>query len=202
MPDRVSQIAPNLWRWTAPHPEWPANVPSESSHYWEQLVGSVLYATREHAVFIDPLLPPNSESFWAWADERAGGRRVAVLTTIKFHRRSRDAVAERYGASTSRAKPNLPEGVESFRLRGAGETVFWLPEPRALVPGDRILGAPGGGLRTCPESWLRYLGTGLTVAQLKERLRPLLELPVEHVLVSHGEPVIGRGRQALAKALA
>lgn len=202
MPDRVRQIAPNLWRWTAPHPEWPATVPSESSHYWEQLVGSVLYTTGEHAVFIDPLLPPDSESFWAWADERAGGRRVAVLTTIKFHRRSRDAVAERYGASTSRAKPNLPEGVESFRLRGAGETVFWLPEPRALVPGDRILGAAGGGLRPCPESWLRYLGTGLTVAQLKERLRPLLELPVEHVLVSHGEPVIGRGRQTLAKALA
>jgi hypothetical protein len=146
-------------------------------------------------------LPPEPEPFWAWADERVGGRRVAALTTIKFHRRSRDAFAERYGASTSRAKPNLPEGVVSIRLRGAGETVFWLPEPRAIVPGDRILGAAGGGLRPCPESWLRYLGTGMTRAKLIEQLRPLLELPVEHVLVSHGEPVVGEGRQALADAL-
>jgi hypothetical protein len=84
-------------------------------------------------------------------------------------------------------------------LRRAGETVFWLPGPRALVPGDRILGAARGGLRMCPESWLHR---GMTETKLKELLRPLLELPIEHVLVSHGEPVIGNGARALAKALA
>ena len=73
-----------------------------------------------------------------------------MLTTIGFHRRSRDQLAERYGATTSRAKRNLPAGVESFPIRGAGETIFWLAEHRALVPGDRILGAPGGRLRLCP----------------------------------------------------
>jgi hypothetical protein len=37
--------------------------------------------------------------------------------------------------------------------------------------------------------------------ELREALRPLLDLPVEMVLVSHGEPVLGGGREALAKSL-
>ncbi len=192
----------DLWRWTAPHPDWPAKAPPDSPSYWPEIVGSVLYANRESAVFIDPQLPPDPTEFWSWADRKVGDRPVAVLTTLKWHRRSRDAFAERYGASTSRAKPSLPEGVESFILRRAGETVFWLPEPRALIPGDRILGDPNGGLRLCPDSWLRYLGPGTTRATLKQQLRPLLELPIEYVLVSHGEPVLAHGKRALAEALA
>ena len=56
-------------------------------------------------------------------------------------------------------------------------------------------------MRLCPESWLGYLDSGLTVDGLRELLRPLLELPVERVLVSHGEPVLARGREALAEAI-
>jgi hypothetical protein len=37
--------------------------------------------------------------------------------------------------------------------------------------------------------------------KLAASLRPLLELPVERVLVSHGEPVLQDGSQALAAAL-
>jgi hypothetical protein len=32
-------------------------------------------------------------------------------------------------------------------------------------------------------------------------LRPLLDLPVEHVLVSHGAPVLGGGKAALERVL-
>jgi hypothetical protein len=32
-------------------------------------------------------------------------------------------------------------------------------------------------------------------------LRPLLDLPVESVLVSHGAPILSGGKQALATAL-
>ena len=87
-------------------------------------------------------------------------------------------------------------------LRQAGEVAFWLRDQRALVPGDRLLGAPGGGLRLCPQSWLSYLDSGMTVERLAEILRPLLELPIERVLVSHGEPVLEGGRDALAEAIA
>jgi glyoxylase-like metal-dependent hydrolase (beta-lactamase superfamily II) len=79
--------------------------------------------------------------------------------------------------------------------------MVWLAEPRALVPGDRLLGADGGGLRLSPDSWLRYLPSGMRARQLREALRPLLDLPVERVLVSHGEPVLRGGREAIARAL-
>ncbi len=84
-------------------------------------------------------------------------------------------------------------------IAGARETMVWLPEQRALVPGDRLLGNDAGSLRLCPESWLRYLPT--TRKELREALRPLLDLSVEHVLVSHGEPVLENGREELEKAL-
>ena len=47
-----------------------------------------------------------------------------------------------------------------------------------------------------PRAWLE---DGYDAAV--EELRPLLELPVERVLVTHGEPVLEDGHEALAKAL-
>jgi hypothetical protein len=37
--------------------------------------------------------------------------------------------------------------------------------------------------------------------ELREALRPLLDLPVEMVLVSHGEPVLRGGRDAISRVL-
>jgi hypothetical protein len=124
-----------------------------------------------------------------------------VLTTIRWHRRSQDEVVNRYEASTSRARTSLPTGVETVPIRHAGETMVWLPGPRALVPGDRILGAEDGGLRLCPPSWLRYLESRITHTELRDALRPLLDLPLELVLVSHGEPVLRGAHEALEQAL-
>lgn len=50
----------------------------------------------------------------------------------------------------------------------------------------------------CPESWLPEKTTH---AVLAESLRPLTDLPIESVLVSHGEPVLREGRKALAAAI-
>jgi hypothetical protein len=201
---RLNEIHPGLFRWTARHPEWRPGAAAGSAGDWPEEVGCVLYEAPDTTVLIDPLLPPDRERFLGALDRRVRehDRPVAILTTIGFHRRDRDELARRYEASTSRAKKNLPAGVESFPVRRAGETIFWLPEHRALVPGDRIIGSPGGGLRVSPQSWLRYLSNPLTIAQLKQALGPLLELPVERVLVSHGEPVLADGRRGLAAALA
>ena len=72
----------------------------------------------------------------------------------------------------SRKSRSQLAAICSRSVRGAGETIFWLPEHRALIPGDRILGAPGGGVRLCPESWLRYLSSNITRAELWTRLWP------------------------------
>jgi len=197
------QIRRGLFRWTARHPEWREGAQPESPADWPAEVGCVASETADALVVIDPLVSRGEQDqFWRWMDElaeRAG--RVHVITTIKFHRRSRDELVARYGASTSRAKGSLPEGIRAIPIRGAGETMTWIEEHRALVTGDRIIGDGHGGLRMCPESWLGYLESGITIDDLRERLRPLLELPIELVLVSHGEPVVEDGREELRLAL-
>jgi hypothetical protein len=106
----MDQLAPGLWRWTAPHPEWRAGAATDSPDDWEQMVGCLLYQGPDTSVFIDPLLPPDQEAFWRWADEQVGGRTASVLTTLAPHRRDRELVATRYGARTSTDRP-LPPGV-------------------------------------------------------------------------------------------
>jgi hypothetical protein len=200
-PADLTEIDAGLWRWTARHPEWVAGAKPESPGDWPPEVGSVAHESGGALTLIDPLLPAEAEGLRAWLDERAAAaERVVVANTIKWHRRSRDEVAERYGASTSRARGALPEGVEPVPIRRAGETMFWLPKPAALVPGDRLIGDRRGGLRLCPRSWIGY--TGSTLDEVREALRPLLELPVQRVLVSHGEPVLRNGRGAIERALA
>jgi hypothetical protein len=194
----LQELAAGLWRWTAIHPDAEEDPEPGSPADWPAEVGSVAYVVDDTLVLIDPLVP---DEVWPELDELARGRKVLVLTTLGFHRRSRVEVAERFDASTSLARRSLPSNVIPIPLRRAGETMFWLPDVRTLVPGDRLLGDENGGVRVCPDSWLGYLKPGLTGAELRVTLQPLLELPVERVLTSHGQPVLSHGREALARAL-
>jgi hypothetical protein len=207
----ADEIAPGLWRWTAPHPAWHADAEPDSPHDWDEHVGCALWVDAQSAVFFDPLVPDGPGAFWEWCDEAVGRRPVRVLTTIRFHSRSRDAVAERYGGEVVTGLRSLPRGVEAFDFREADETIFWVPAHSTLVAGDRIIGDRAGGVRLCPDSWLGYLGDyrerlGLEApprnqADLRALLRPLRELPVQRILVSHGEPVLAGGADALARVL-
>ncbi len=193
------EIAPGLVRWTAPHPDWNPHAAPGSSGDWDQAVGSVLYETPDAVALIDPLLPSRDRAgFLDWLDARIAGRPVSILTTIRWHRRDREELAERYRSTSGRAWNAVPSGIEQRPLRGAGETMFWLPRVAALVPGDRLIGAHGR-LQVCPESWLDHVRVNRR--GLAELLRPLVELPIERVLVSHGEPVLHDGRAALVHAI-
>jgi len=206
----VRELAPGLWRWTGWHDQW------------QQDVGCVYYERDGEVCVIDPLVPPeDSERFWAALDRDVGrvGGSVHVLITVFWHARSASAVVARYGArlwAPSRAKAAverragvvtdpfrvgalLPVGIEAFASGRGTEVVYWLPRERALVTGDVILGAADGGVRLCPESWLPA-GTGHR--ELRRALRPLLDLGVERIVVSHGEPVLERGGAALRLLLA
>jgi hypothetical protein len=194
------EIVPGLLRWTAPHPDWNPQAEPGSSDDWGQHVGSVLYEAADTVVLIDPLLPAEDRSgFLRWLDERIAARPVSILTTIRWHRRDREELAERYASNSSRAWNAVPHGVEPRPLRGAGETMYWLPDAATLVPGDRLLGAPNGGLELCPQSWLGRVHVDRP--GLAELLRSLVELPIERVLVSHGEPVLHGGSAALVRAI-
>lgn len=190
------EIVPGLLRWVAPHPDWEGDEDG-----WERDVGCTLFEAEDAVVLIDPLLPSDGRAeFLQWLDDRVDARPVSILTTIHWHVRDREELAARYSANSTRAWNQVPAGVKPQPLRGAGETVFWLPAVRTLVPGDRILGAQGGGLRLCSADWLERVNVDR--AGLAILMRPLLELDIERVLVSHGEPVLHDGRAALARALA
>jgi hypothetical protein len=164
------------------------------------MVGSVLYEVPDTVVLIDPLLPADGRAqFLDLLDARVAGRPVSILTTIQWHRRDRRELAERYRANSTRVWNYVPAGVQQRPLRGAGETLFWLPAVAALVAGDRLVGVEGG-VRVCPQSWLE--GVRANRADVAALLRPLLEMPIERVLVSHGEPVLEQGHAALEQAIA
>jgi hypothetical protein len=203
-PADITQIADGLWRWTARHPDWEAGAKPGSTEDWPREVGSTAIATPAALVLVDALIPDGAEGLWKWLDERAedAGGNVVALTTVKWHRRSRDAVVSRYGARTPRPVSARAEGIEPVAIRDAGETMLWVAEHRTLIAGDRLLGGDRAGeLRLPPQSWLAYLPSGITRAELAERLRPLLELPVERVLTSHGPPALTGGREAIRRAL-
>jgi hypothetical protein len=191
---QLQEVARGLWRWTAPHPEWEPPEADDSPADWARDVGCVAYSSADTLVLIDPLVDDGHSEL----DELAASKpNVAVLTTIPFHARSAKELSERYNATTA-----VPNTVEAIEIPGAAETMFWIAEHAALVPGDRILGDRPPGLRICPESWLRYLD-GYTREDLRAALRErVLELPVEMVLVSHGEPVLRDGRRELERAIA
>jgi len=218
----VDELRPGLWRWTLPHPDWRPEEAEDGG--WEQIVASYSLETADGLVLADPLAPepdsPEHERFWSALDrdvERAGP--PAVLITVFWHARSAGPILERYeGASVwvheragAAARERvaytdafqigdpLPGGFEALDARRFGEVLLWSPEHRALVAGDVLLGTPDGGVRMCPPSWLPE---DIEPAEFRRSLQPLLELPIELVLLTHGEPVLAGGREAVARALA
>jgi hypothetical protein len=193
----VQELRPGLWRWTAPHPDWTPEA------RWERDVGSLYYEAPDAVVLIDPLVPAGEEeAFFAALDRDVDrlGSPVHVLQTIPWHERSAQELVARYGASTE-----VPPGVESLVIDGiefpeARETVLWLHAERALVFGDAVLGRGGGELQVCPASWI--VSEGGHPVEFLASLQRLLDLPIELVLVSHGEPVVDNARDALERALA
>jgi glyoxylase-like metal-dependent hydrolase (beta-lactamase superfamily II) len=190
----VDQLAPGLRRWTAWHEEW------------RQEVGSLAVETSDGLALIDPLYPPPEVR-----------RPALVLVTVPFHARSAGDLGGKQVWAPARAvrrlhnrgvevtnafEPGdeLPGGIKAFATARETEVVYWLPDQRAVAVGDVLLGAGAkphpvpDPLRLCPESWL----DGGTHKALRKSLQPLLELRIERILVSHGDPVLSGAKDALA----
>jgi glyoxylase-like metal-dependent hydrolase (beta-lactamase superfamily II) len=176
---------------------------------WNEQVGAVALGTDDGLVLIDPIDPP-----------RGLRRPEHVLLTVFWHARGAGDLGAKHVWASSRSVrrlrnrdvavtdafdggDTLPGGVYALETARDGEVVFWLPRHRTVVVGDVLLGAgakpraTSEALRLCPERWLGKASH----ADLRESLRPLLDLPVQRVLVSHGEPVLQAGRRALAEVL-
>jgi glyoxylase-like metal-dependent hydrolase (beta-lactamase superfamily II) len=163
-------------------------------------VSSTCVESGGEVALLDPLAPPeDDEEVWARLDARPP---TLVVVLKPDHVRDVDLFVRRYGCRAygpwlfwrtnvpdTELEPiepgsELPGGlVALYDGRGRNETPLWLPEQRALVFADAL---------TAPAGELRVWGTPALEERALPALRTLLELPFEHVIVSHGEPVHDR----------
>ncbi len=81
------------------------------------------------------------------------------------------------------AGDRLDVGVEAFPGQKPNDMVLWIESRGMVVAGDTLVDF-GRGLEINP----RWLRPDKRREQVVEALRPLLEVPVEHVLATHGGP--------------
>jgi glyoxylase-like metal-dependent hydrolase (beta-lactamase superfamily II) len=207
----IEALADGIWRWAVRHPEW--HPPTE----FGAEVACWLVREGGGTVLIDPLLP---DEVLGELDPLVEGE-VVIAITIPYHVRDAAAAADRWGgtivghAAVERRLPGdapfravapgdeLPLGLTVHRIGNPvrQELPLLLPERRALAFGDAIVGAEGGLRvwieRRVDERVMRWYRTRLVPS-----LEPLLALPAERMLVTHGDPVLSGGNEALAEALA
>jgi len=198
----VQELRTGLWWWEAEHPEWsPEDADTED---WGPEVSSYAIDDGTRLLLIDPTAPPEPVA------DLAAGREVAIVLTCPWHRRDTRDLIERLGATlympppdngdpdplpaeVFRAGQRLPIGVEARPGMEPNDLVLWIEGQGALIAGDTLIDR-GNGLEF-PADWANK---GVPPEQIMETLQPLLDLPVELVLPTHGAPA---DRAALERAL-
>jgi hypothetical protein len=218
----VNEIAPGIHRWQTRHPEWHTRIE------WGHEVASFALTGDQALTLVDPQLPaagsPTRPQVEEALDRLAdSASRLDIMITIPYHARSAEQLYERYrkrldatiwghpavakrfsGKATplTPIKPGEAVGRSAIALAIGKprryETPLYFATHKALAFGDAVIGIDGG-LRvwqqapTAP-SWYEQ--------RFAPTLLPLVQLDVERVLVTHGEPVLHDARRALREALA
>jgi glyoxylase-like metal-dependent hydrolase (beta-lactamase superfamily II) len=209
----MRELAPGLWHWTAPHPAWessepwdqnvssyaiddgerllsfdPLGVPSEieerAADRDAAIVLTAPWHERDAQSLVERLglpvytpLPDTAEYLmqkYGVTAEQAGDGSPDVVWLLK------EGIGE---ARVYAAGDRLDDGVEAFPGQKPNDMVLWIESHRVVIAGDTLADL-GRGLDINP----RWLGPDVTREQVVEGLRPLLDLPVEHVLATHGGP--------------
>jgi glyoxylase-like metal-dependent hydrolase (beta-lactamase superfamily II) len=197
----VHEVRAGVWHWEAQHPEW------SEGQWWGPLVSCYAVDDGTRLVVFDPVAPPHE------IHELAQQRETAIVLTCPWHRRDGQALAQRYAAplyvpppdegdpspvdgTVYREGERLPVGVQAFAGMEPNDLVLWVESHGVLVAGDTLQDR-GDGLRFLGDLVNNVPGD-LDVEAIRAGLQPLLELPVELVLPTHGAPV---DRAALERAL-
>jgi hypothetical protein len=196
MAEPIREILPGVLHWTARHPS--AGIES-ASHY---LV--------EAGILIDPIAPPEGLE---WFD----GRELAeILLTNRHHTRSAFDLQDRFGLPigaprtgmhdlpADRVRPydfgeELTAGIRPHAISETwpDETALEIPAHRAVAIADGVTNYDGLGffadflLGDDPEAEKRRLREGFG--------RLAREVDFDHLLLAHGTPILGDGREQLAR---
>jgi len=200
----VQEILPGIFHWTTPHPRIRIDV----SSYW----------LDEDGVLIDPLVP---------AEAAAGGLEwfaarptppTAVLLSNRHHYRDAGRFAEMFGCSVHcngaglhefthgevvegfDPGDRLPGGVVAHEVGGLcpDESALFLPEKRAIAVADGVVRMDAGTIGFVPDV-LMDDPPGTKQALLAAYARLLEGLEFDHVLLAHGDPLVGDGVALLAE---
>ena len=160
------------------------------------MVSSYAVDTGEDVLLFDPLDVP------AELRERAN----AVVLTCPWHRRDAPQLGlpiyvpppdppdpDPVRGEVFRGGETLPFGVRAFEAFEPNDLVLYVESRRAVVVGDTLIDR-GNGLEVHPA----WPGPGVAAEEVIQRLRPLLDLPVDVVLPTHADPA---DRAALERAL-
>jgi glyoxylase-like metal-dependent hydrolase (beta-lactamase superfamily II) len=219
----VRELRPGLWHWKAPHPEWRPTEPwseNVSSYAIDDGERLLLFdplavpseieeraSGRETAIV---LTAPWHERDAEGLVERLG---VPVYTPLPD---TAEDLMRTYGITAEQAGEGSPDliwllrenkgeahlyspgdrplrGVEAFPGQKPNDAVLWIESHNAVVAGDTLADFGEG-----PQINPRWLSEDVTREQVVAGLRPLLALPVEHLLETHGGPY---DRAALERAL-
>jgi hypothetical protein len=194
----VEEVAPGIWHWSERHPRIKIRVHS--------------YYLPAERVVIDPLVR-GAELDWL----AEHGPPTDVLLTNRHHYRSSVTLVDRFGAVVhcvregmhefARGEPVEPfdfgdevvEGVVAYRVGALcpDESAYYVPARRALALADgAVRWRPGGPLAFVPDRFMDEPEN--TKAGLRAAYRRLVdELDFDHLLLAHGEPFVGNGREVL-----
>ncbi len=219
----MQKLTDGLWRWTSRHPEWhPGEFGAEVASFAAKADGD----EGGTLLLIDPLVPEDEAEASGVLDTLDGAleKRVAILISIPYHVRSSEELWRRYRddaettihghpaaakrledrSAFSEIEPGvaLPGGVTAHSIGKPRryEMPFHVPSHDALVFGDAVA-EHGGSLRVWAADKVDAKVQRFYRERFNPTLEPLLELPFDAVLVTHGKPVMKGGKQALKKAL-
>ena len=209
----MNELRPGLWHWRAQHPDWeegepwdpqissyaiddgqrlllidPLDVPEEieklAADRETAIVLTAPWHERDSRGLVERLgapvytpLPDTAEYLmetWGLTAEQVGEGSPDVAWLI------REGIGE---AHPFTAGDRLEVGVEVFPGQKPNDTVLWVESHRAVIAGDTLADFGDG-----PQINPRWLTPAVTHEQVADGLRPLLDLPVEHFLPTHGVP--------------
>jgi hypothetical protein len=192
----MRELSPGLWQWRAHHPAIDKDV-------------SCCYLAPER-VAIDALIPPEGLEWF----ERHGAPEHVLLSN-RHHSRDAWALHEAFGATVHCIRNGLHElagagPVEAFDFGDELPGGVIVHEVGAICPDETALHIPAHRALACADGVVRWDGTALgfvpdhlmddpeqTKAGLRAAYRRLAELDFDTLLLAHGEPLVGDGRDAL-----
>lgn len=219
----MKELKSGLWHWRAPHPEWEEGEPWDRNVSSYAIDDGKRLLLFDPLAVPDDLLARATDRETAivltvpWHERHARSlvEQLGVTIHTPFPDTAEDLMrkygitAEQAGDGSpdltwlfredkSKAHPfqpgdRLPSGIDVFPGLWRNDTVLWIESQRAVVSGDTLVDF-GQGLEISE----RWLPDAAARDRIVAGLLPLLELPVEHVLATHGGPF---DRAALERAL-